>query len=157
MLGKAPLLFAIVIIVSIAYSFKTFSRNNDWESDFGLFSKDIESYPNSTHLLFYMGNHLSGTERKEVLTDKMSALGYSPQQINDSSAKESAKSIYYLSKSLSIYPALPSDGYNQLGKAYFNIGQLDSAYKYYTIKDWHCDKQILLKRCNYLQLPFHFF
>ena len=132
MLGKAPLLFGIVFLVSSMYMYKTYARNNDWESDFGLFSKDIESYPNSTHLLFYMGNHLSGTERKEVLTDKMSALGYTPQQINDSSAKESAKSIYYLSKSLSIYPALPSDGYNQLGKAYFNIGQLDSAYKYYT-------------------------
>jgi Tfp pilus assembly protein PilF len=36
-----------------------------------------------------------------------------------------------LSKSLQIYPALPSDGYNQLGKAYFNIGLIDSAQKYY--------------------------
>jgi TPR repeat protein len=32
---------------------------------------------------------------------------------------------------MSIYPALPSDGYNQLGKAYFNIGNYDSAQKYY--------------------------
>ncbi|MBL7753446.1 MAG: tetratricopeptide repeat protein, partial [Chitinophagaceae bacterium] len=58
-------------------------------------------------------------------------LGYNPQQIADSVAKESAKSIEYFTRSLSIFPALPSDGYNQLGKAYFNRGNLDSALTYY--------------------------
>jgi tetratricopeptide (TPR) repeat protein len=144
-ISKAPVLFGIILIVSALYSYKTYSRNEDWKSDYKLFSKDIESYPNSTHLLFYMGNHLSGNERKEVLTDELTQLGYTMAQINDSAAKESAKSIYYLQKSMSIYPALPSDGYNQLGKAYFNFSEgiktsgnlqeyyryLDSADKYY--------------------------
>ena len=127
----APILVAIILVSSVLYSFKTISRNENWETDYQLFATDVENFPNSTHLLFYMGNHLSSTERKEVLSYKMSPLGFTQQQINDSSAKESAKSIEYLSKALSIYPALPSDGYNQLGKAYYNIGQLDSAQKYY--------------------------
>lgn len=131
-LKKYSLPVIAILVVSALYSFKTHSRNEDWKSDFKLFSKDIENYPNSTHLLFYMGNHLAGTERKDVLTDEMMQLGYNQAQINDSAAKESAKSIYYFNRSLSIYPALPSDGYNQLGKAYFNVGQLDSALKYYT-------------------------
>ncbi|MEZ5046139.1 MAG: hypothetical protein R2831_04025 [Chitinophagaceae bacterium] len=130
---KYAIPLGVVIGLSILYSAKTFSRNNDWRSDFELFAKDISNYPNSTHLLFYMGNHLSGTERKEVLEDQLVQLGYTTEQVNDSSAKESAKSIYYFNRSLSIYPALPPDGYNQLGKAYFNQGQLDSAYKYYSL------------------------
>ena len=127
----APVMVALLLMSIGLYSFKTVERNKDWETDYQLFSTDVENYPNSTHLLFYMGNHLSSTERKEVLTYKMVPLGYSPQQINDSSLKENARSIYYLSKALSIYPALPSDGYNQLGKAYFNLGNLDSAKFYY--------------------------
>jgi Tetratricopeptide repeat. len=120
-----------VIIVSVAYAFKTITRNPDWKSDYKLFSRDIEYFPDATHLLFYMGNHLSGNERKEVLTDEMTQLGFNTQQINDSAKKESEKSIYYFNRSLSLFPALPSDGYNQLGKAYFNMGNLDSAFKYY--------------------------
>ena len=127
----APVMVAILLISTALYSFKTIDRNKDWETDYQLFSTDVENYPNSTHLLFYMGNHLSSTERKEVLTYKMAPLGYTSQQINDSSLKENARSIYYLSKALSIYPALPSDGYNQLGKAYFNLGNLDSAKVFY--------------------------
>jgi tetratricopeptide (TPR) repeat protein len=144
-LSGSPILFGVLLLVSALYSYKTYSRNEDWKSDYKLFSRDIEYYPNSTHLLFYMGNHLSGNERKEVLTDELTQLGYTTAQINDSAAKESAKSIYYLQKSMSIYPALPSDGYNQLGKAYFNFSEgiktsgniqeyyryLDSANKYY--------------------------
>lgn len=125
--------FGVVFIVSIIYSVKTYARNNDWRSDYELFARDIEHFPNSTHLLFYMGNHLSGTERKEVLTDIMSQLGFNQNQINDSVTKESRKSIDYFNRALSIYPALPPDGYNQLGKAYFNNNNLDSALKYYQL------------------------
>lgn len=116
--SKSPLLFTIIFAVSFLYSLKSVSRNADWKSDFALFSRDIEYYPNSTHLLFYIGNHLSSNEYAE---------GKTQVQIKQASIDAIAK----LSKSLSIYPALPSDGYNQLGKAYFNIKMYDSAQKYY--------------------------
>lgn len=128
---QSPIVSLVVILMAIGYSAKTIARNMDWETDYQLFSTDVKNYPNATHLLFYMGNHLSSTERKEVLTYLLSPKGYTAQQINDSSLQESVQSIMYLSKALSIYPALPSDGYNQLGKAYYNIGKIDSAQKYY--------------------------
>jgi tetratricopeptide (TPR) repeat protein len=116
--STSPILFALVLIVSALYSYKTYARNADWKTDFALFSRDIEYYPNSTHLLFYLGNHLSSNEYAEDKT---------PEQKRQASYDAIAK----LTKSMSIYPALPSDGYNQLGKAYFNIGNYDSAQKYY--------------------------
>lgn len=128
----SPVLWGIILVLSVVYSVKTIARNEDWKNDYALFSRDINFNPNSTHLLFYMGNHLPSNDRKEVLTYQMTDLGFNQQQINDSSNKEVAKSIQYFRKSLSIYPYLPADGYNQLGKAYFRQGQLDSALKYYT-------------------------
>jgi hypothetical protein len=129
---SSPVLWGVVLLISSLYSIKTVARNVDWKNDYNLFSRDIEYNPNSTHLLFYMGNHLPSNDRKEVLTYQLSELGFSPQQINDSSNREVALSIQYFRRSLSIYPYLPADGYNQLGKAYFLQGQLDSALKYYT-------------------------
>jgi len=126
----SPILFGLVFLIAALFSFKTFERNKDWKSDFGLFSRDVQYFPNSTHLLFYMGNHLSGSEFAETLE-----LDIAENNLNidlkDSIHKANLHSIRVFSKALSIYPALPSDGYNQLGKAYFNIGQIDSAYKYY--------------------------
>lgn len=129
---NAGIMWTIVLAMVAVYSFITINRNANWRTDYELFSHDIEKYPNSTHLLFYMGNHLSGDERKEVLRSELLPLNFTEQMIADSSAKESKKSVEYLTKSLSIFPALPSDGYNQLGKAYYNSGFLDSAFKYYS-------------------------
>ncbi len=129
-LSKSPILFGLVFVVAGLYSFKTYDRNEDWKTDFGLFSRDVQYFPNSTHLLFYMGNHLSGSEFAENLE-----FDINEKQLNidlkDSIRKANLHSINVFQRALSIYPALPSDGYNQLGKAYFNIGQIDSAYKYY--------------------------
>jgi len=119
--------------VSVLYAVKTYSRNEDWKSDYRLFSRDVQYYPNSTHLLFYMGNHLSGDERKSVLQEELLAQNFTFAQIADSNQKENLQSIQYLTKSLSIFPELPSDGYNQLGKAYYNVGYPDSAFKYYNM------------------------
>lgn len=130
-LKSSPILVMIVLAVSSLYAVKTYSRNNDWKSDYLLFSRDVQYFPNSTHLLFYMGNHLSGDERKSVLQEEMLQQGYNYAQFADSNQKENLQSINYLQKSLSIFPELPSDGYNQLGKAYYNIGYPDSAFKYY--------------------------
>lgn len=116
--SASPILFSVLLITSALYSYKTYARNADWKTDFALFSRDIEYYPNSTHLLFYLGNHLSSNEYAEDKT---------PEQKKQASYDAIAK----LTKSMSIYPALPSDGYNQLGKAYFNIAKYDSAQKYY--------------------------
>ena len=129
-LSKSPILFGLVFVVAGLYSFKTYDRNEDWKTDFGLFSRDVQYYPNATHLLFYMGNHLSGSEFAENLEYDINE-NHLNIDLKDSVHKANLHSIAVFQRALSIYPALPSDGYNQLGKAYFNIGQIDSAYKYY--------------------------
>ncbi len=127
----SPVLWGILGVVCVLYSYKTVARNMDWKNDYELFSRDIKYNENATHLLYYMGNHLPSEDRKEVLTEAMSAAGYNQKQLIDSISKEVAQSITFFRRSMSIYPYLPADGYNQLGKAYFLQGQLDSAYKYY--------------------------
>jgi tetratricopeptide (TPR) repeat protein len=127
----SPVLWGVLLIVSVIYSIKTYTRNEDWKNDYELFSRDIEYNENATHLLYYMGNHLPSEDRKEVLTEAMVSAGYNQQQLQDSINKEVAQSIVYFRRSMNIYPYLPADGYNQLGKAYFLQGKLDSAYKYY--------------------------
>jgi hypothetical protein len=52
--STSPILFALVLIVSALYSYKTYARNADWKTDFALFSRDIEYYPNSTHLCYFI-------------------------------------------------------------------------------------------------------
>jgi tetratricopeptide (TPR) repeat protein len=128
---KSPIMSALVLLIVILFSIKTYARNKDWETDFNLFSRDIKYFPKSTHLLFYLGNHLAGSERKEILTNQLTNLGYNQQQIIDTTAKENLLAIKYFNDALDAYPALPSDGYNQLGKAYYAINNLDSAFKYY--------------------------
>ncbi len=116
--AKHIALFAIVFGTSAVYANLAMQRNADWKSDYNLFSTDIQNFPNSTHLLFYWGNHISSSEYAE---------GKSEQEIK----RASQEAINTFKKSLSFYPALPSDGYNQYGKSFYNIGEMDSAYKYY--------------------------
>jgi tetratricopeptide (TPR) repeat protein len=122
---------AIIAGVCVCYSIISYSRSKDWESDYGLYSRDIRYYPNSIHLLYYMGTHLSTTERKEVLTDKLSELGFPQQKIDDSSKAENRESILYFNNAIKLIGMLPPEGYNQLGKAYNTLGNVDSARKYF--------------------------
>jgi protein O-mannosyl-transferase len=117
-ISKHAILFAIILGVGVVFASLARERNADWKTDYNLFSKDIQNFPNSTHLLFYWGNHLSSSEYGE---------GKSDQEMK----RASQEAINTFKKSLSFYPALPSDGYNQYGKSFYNLGQMDSAYKYY--------------------------
>jgi protein O-mannosyl-transferase len=117
LLKLAPIA-AIVALASMYYTVKARERNADWERDYTLFAKDVENYPNSTHLLFYWGNHLSSNEYMEGKSE-------------DDKKMASRKALETFERSMKMYPALPSDGYNQYGKCYYNLGNVDSAEKYY--------------------------
>jgi tetratricopeptide (TPR) repeat protein len=113
-----PILTGIVVLVSAYFGKLAIARNADWKRDYTLFAKDVENFPNSTHLLFYWGNHLSSNEYLE-------GKGEAAKQ------EYSKKALETFRRSMSLYPALPSDGYNQYGKCYYNLGNIDSAEKYY--------------------------
>jgi protein O-mannosyl-transferase len=131
---KHAIMFIILGIVGTVYGAKTMSRNADWFKDYTLFSRDVKLFDESTHLLFYWGNHLSSSEYHEILKSQ----GFGDKEI----AAANRESIQTFKNSMVIYPALPSDGYNQYGKAYYNLHNnltgkpgddhyLDSADYYY--------------------------
>jgi len=64
---KQSFFILILGIVGCAYGWKTMDRNKDWYKDFTLFSRDVQYFGESTHLLFYWGNHLSSSEYQEIL------------------------------------------------------------------------------------------
>jgi protein O-mannosyl-transferase len=116
-------LFGILAVVGGIYANKAMDRNKDWFKDFTLFSRDVKYFDNSTHLLFYWGNHLSSSEYHEILKSQ----GKGEPEIKEANYE----AINTFKKSMSIFPALPSDGYNQYGKAYYNLKNIDSADYYY--------------------------
>jgi protein O-mannosyl-transferase len=120
---KHWMLAGLLTIVGFVYGQKTMSRNADWFKDFTLFSRDVQYFDNSTHLLFYWGNHLSSSEYHEILKSQ----GKGEADITNANRE----AIATFKKSMNLYPALPSDGYNQYGKAYYNLGFIDSAELYY--------------------------
>jgi protein O-mannosyl-transferase len=169
-LKKHFLLFAVLGIVGCAYGWKTMDRNQDWYKDYTLFSRDVEHFGESTHLLFYWGNHLSSSEYHEILKSE----GKGAAEIK--AANE--KSIATFKQSMSIYPALPSDGYNQYGKAYYNLRDanhptyIDSADIYYkkassedptnsvflnNIGTVFFEKALPLKRIDYYDSAYSYF
>ncbi|MFM2385898.1 MAG: hypothetical protein RL660_655 [Bacteroidota bacterium] len=103
-----PLMLAAVLIFGVPFAIKAYQRNHEWRRDRHLFEHDIKDYPNSTHLMFYWGNHITSNEYAE---GKTSAEALSAN----------LEAIATFRRSLGFYPALPSDGYNQLGKAFYNL------------------------------------
>ncbi len=131
-------LFAIIAIVGAIYGAKTIDRNMDWKTDYDLFSTDVKKfstetdpYTKSTHLLFYWGNHVSSSEYHERLKALGEAASKSKETIAAEIAQANKDAIATFRKSMGIYPALPADGYNQYGKAFYNQGNYDSAQFYY--------------------------
>jgi tetratricopeptide (TPR) repeat protein len=125
--GKYAALTIITALFAIPFTLKAIERNAEWQRDFTLYSSDIKKYPNSTHLMFYWGNHLTSNEYAE---------GKSPEE----KLRANKEAIETFKRSMGFYPALPSDGYNQYGKAFYNLfksdpvnlaSYLDSARIYY--------------------------
>ncbi len=91
----------IVIAVCSAYGFKTVTRNEDWKSNYSLFSHDVNLSPNSTRTHYYYGNLLAKPEMVEgkdsIYTDSIRTLA-----LNE------------LEKSVAIFPKF-GDAYNQMG------------------------------------------
>lgn len=114
--GKTAML--ILVGLSALYSAKTFSRNKDWKSDTTLFGKDIETVPNSAHMLFYHANHM-------VNKDTLAAA--SPQE-REYRLKTAQKNI---KKALKIYELFP-DAHNVAGKIYYEQKNYEAAFKSYS-------------------------
>lgn len=112
-------LLAAIVIVSIAYSAKTFSRNKDWKSDTYLFGKDKETVPESAHMLFYYANNLANKDSLAAVKDPIEKTNR---------LKKAEKAI---TKALTIYELFP-DAHNVLGRVRYENKDFENAFKSYS-------------------------
>lgn len=115
MLRQATVLIVFTGIVGL-YGFKTVERNEDWKSDITLFTKDVETVPNSV-----LANGNAGARCID--------LADFPEN-KDKREEYLKKAIQYLNKALSMHPKYVN-GYLNLGLANYklkNLEQSDAAW-----------------------------
>ena len=108
-----PFVFASAAVL-ILFSMKTFARNKDWRSNPALFVKDVETVPNSAHMLMYYTDFMSNK-------DTLATLSEPERQARLQKAQKSIK------KALSIYELFP-DAHYLSGRIWYEYKNYDSSY-----------------------------
>jgi tetratricopeptide (TPR) repeat protein len=108
-------LFPLIIILGL-FSYKTFSRNKDWESNLILFGQGAKDCPNSyrTNTTFAWESVLAGEKETDKEKKKMHLQN----------------AVSYYQKGLAIYPNIDADWYNY-GVSNSNLGKVDEAVNAY--------------------------
>lgn len=114
-LKKEKIIYGVVGMLVLLFSFQTVQRNKAWKDNFTLFMTDIENSPNSAKLLNAVGAELS--QRSQYLEGQAKV-----DQLN--------KAIGYLKRALEIHPNF-ENAYLQLGNCYTFQGQPLDALPYY--------------------------
>ncbi|MGE0569202.1 MAG: tetratricopeptide repeat protein, partial [Bacteroidia bacterium] len=110
-LKRITVISIFAIIVSL-YGFKTIERNKDWKSDITLFTKDVETVPNSV-----LANGNAGA-RSIDLADFPENKDKREEYLN--------KAIEYLNKALDLHPKYVN-GYLNLGLANYKLKNLEQS------------------------------
>ncbi len=110
-------LLGVAMIFFIPYAYKTYDRNNDWETVKTLFDQDVQTVPNSSHMLFYHANMQTNTDSLKKLTP-------------DVRLETLKRALEELNAALKIYEQFP-DAHNQVGKIYFELKNYELATKAY--------------------------
>ncbi len=109
--------FTPILLILLVFSGITISRAADWKSQYILFGKDVKKAPTSAHLRLWWG-----------LALRDEAMDY-----EDVSKKNQLmqQAVAEFDAGLKIYPTYP-DCYEQLGLAWYRLGNKDIAFKNYT-------------------------
>jgi protein O-mannosyl-transferase len=130
---------AILSIVVLFFSIKTYSRAADWKDQLTLFSKDAQTCPNSAHMKLYHALALRDQakmydDKNKVVTDPIKF-----QKNNDLYIQGNRKAIEELKEAVRIYPQYAM-AYEQLGLLHDRTGKklndqalIDSAENYYIL------------------------
>ena len=106
----------LMIVLVLLCGYKTIDRNRDWKNDNTLFTKDVQSQPNSI-----LANNNAAA----------ACMSFAKQATDGSVRKECfEKAVGYFDKAISIYPMYMNARLNR-GLSYFDMGQPDKA-----IPDW---------------------
>lgn len=103
------------LLIFFSYSYVTFSRNFDWESNLTLFTADLHKYESSARI-----NYNYGTEIM-----KQAHLVDEPEK-----TKLNREAKLYLIKSIEIWPRY-TDALNHLGLVSLSLSENEEALKYY--------------------------
>ena len=106
-----------IIAILILFSGLTISRASDWKNQYTLFGKDVKKAPNSAHLRLWWG-----------LALRDEAMEYDDMAKRNQIMKQA---IDEFDAGLKIYPTYP-DCFEQLGLAWYRLGNRENAYKNYT-------------------------
>lgn len=110
------ILFGITGVILILFSFKTFTRNNDWKDNFSLFASGVEATPNSSRAQSSLGSsYREQAEKEQDGNKRMNLYG---------------QAIVQYRKAVEILPDNTEALYN-LGVCYYAIGDKDNALKVY--------------------------
>lgn len=105
------------LVLLLAYSSKTISRNAAWESDLTLYSTDIKTVPNSARINYSLG--------LEIMKEKAVKAVNDVDKIKYFSEAES-----FLLKATDLYPSY-SDAFGNLGLLKYRTKDFPSAERYY--------------------------
>jgi tetratricopeptide (TPR) repeat protein len=144
-------LFAVVGILLVAYSFKSYKRAAVWKDNITLFKTDLQYIPNSARAQYSYANDLTQNLVKDSIkttADKEKAYAEAFEGLNKalkihegyfepyfalgqlaSYKKDYIKSIDLYKKAMT-YNREYHFLYNNIGNNYFRLGQLDTAMKY---------------------------
>lgn len=113
--GKQTFLVVLGLLLAL-YSFKTISRNFVWESDYKLFTTDVETSTNSAKVLNAAGGALTAEAFKE----------------KDESKKREmlTKAIGYLNKAVTVHPTY-KNAYLIMGNAYYYLNEYEKSVTAY--------------------------
>ena len=109
-------IWGVAAVILLLYSAKTITRNQDWESSYTLYQKDLEVAPNSAKLNFHYGLELVQKGNKADSPDEKKSW------------HEKAKSRFQ--KAIEIEPKY-HDAYGQLGLAFYRDKNYEKALEYY--------------------------
>ena len=106
----------LLVMIMVLFTIKTISRNSDWKDEYTLFSRDIERSPNSAHMRLYWGSAIRDKAKEEK-----------DPQLNKEGM---GKALEEFKIAAAIYPLYP-DAWQQMGLAYFRLGDNDLAIECY--------------------------
>lgn len=106
-----------MVVILIAFSLKTYSRNYDWENNYTLYTHDVQLVPNSVKAHYYLG-----LELVKIIAEEEK----NPEKKN----KIYEQGISELEKAIAILPSF-SGAYTQLGVAYYRLRNYEKAIENY--------------------------
>ena len=124
--AKRAALGTITLAIVVLSGYKVIERNPDWENDYTLFTKDVNTVPNSVLANGNAGaQYINSADWPENKAD--SALA-KPGEVTPTQRKLIEKGIGYLQHAVNIHPKYVN-GYLNLGLGYFRLNEYEKAGK----------------------------